>query len=119
VPLGEMETFYRSIDVLIAPSIWPESFGLVTREALSAGVWVIAADSGALAEPVQDGINGNVIAPRDVRALAESLRHAASAEGREALHRWREDALSGKGLATPPDNAENLHRIYSMAARAS
>lgn len=119
VPLGEMETFYRSIDVLIAPSIWPESFGLVTREALSAGVWVIAADSGALAEPVQDGINGNVIAPRDVRALAESLRHAASAEGREALHRWREDARSGKGLATPPDNAETLHRIYTAAARIS
>lgn len=119
VPLGEMETFYRSIDVLIAPSIWPESFGLVTREALSAGVWVIAADSGALAEPVQNGINGNVIAPRDVRALAESLRHAASAEGREALHRWREDALSSKGLATPPDNAETLHRIYTMAARIS
>ena len=54
LPLAEMQEFYQSIEVLIAPSIWPESFGLVTREALSAGVWVIAAESGALAEPVQD-----------------------------------------------------------------
>ena len=42
IPMAMMSQFYASQDVLIAPSIWPESFGLVTREALSAGLWVIA-----------------------------------------------------------------------------
>jgi glycosyltransferase involved in cell wall biosynthesis len=115
-PLAEMEDFYRSIDVLIAPSIWPESFGLVTREALTAGVWVIAAESGALAEPVQEGINGSVVPPRDAKALAEAIERAASPDGRAARRRWREDALEGRGLAQPPDNADALHRIYSEIA---
>lgn len=115
-PLAEMEDFYRSIDVLIAPSIWPESFGLVTREALTAGVWVIAAESGALAEPVQEGINGNVVPPRDAQALAEAIEKAASPEGRAALRRWRENAMEGCGLTQPPDNADALHRIYNEVA---
>ena len=50
--MDKMPIFYSNHDVLIAPSIWPESFGLVTREALSAGLWVIASDAGALAEPI-------------------------------------------------------------------
>ena len=38
VPMDEMHKFYAT-DILVAHSIWPESFGLVTREALSAGLW--------------------------------------------------------------------------------
>ena len=119
LPLAEMQEFYQSIEVLIAPSIWPESFGLVTREALSAGVWVIAAESGALAEPVQDGFNGNVVPPRDAGALAKAILHLASAGGRKELRKWQERTLAGKGLASPPENGETLHRIYAMAAAAS
>ena len=72
VPMAQMEGFYANQDVLVAPSIWPESFGLVTREALSAGLWVIASDIGALAEPIQDGINGNRVKP----GLADDLKDA-------------------------------------------
>ncbi|MEY4841159.1 MAG: hypothetical protein RLZZ374_2067, partial [Cyanobacteriota bacterium] len=39
-PMEQMAEFYASQDVLVAPSTWPESYGLVTREALSAGLWV-------------------------------------------------------------------------------
>ena len=30
---AEISQLYSMIDVLVAPSMWPESFGLVTREA--------------------------------------------------------------------------------------
>ena len=53
-----MAEFYRQIDVLIAPSMWPESFGLITREAALAGIWVVASDAGGLAEVIKDGKNG-------------------------------------------------------------
>ena len=44
VPMEAMSEFYAEQDVLLAPSIWPESYGLVSREALSAGLWVVASD---------------------------------------------------------------------------
>ena len=73
IPMKEMARFYACQDVLVAPSIWPESFGLVTREALSAGLWVIASDIGALAEPIRDGVNGSCIRPNDCEALAVAI----------------------------------------------
>jgi glycosyltransferase involved in cell wall biosynthesis len=68
-----MQTFYTSQDVLIAPSIWPESFGLVTREALAAGLWVIASQAGALAEPIEHDVNGFVVKPGSVEELRAAL----------------------------------------------
>ena len=55
---ADMAEFYQQIDVLIAPSMWPESFGLITREAALSGVWVIASDAGGLAEDIEQGKNG-------------------------------------------------------------
>ena len=49
---------YGSFDVLCAPSLWPESFGLVAREALHYGRWVIASNLGAMGEDVEPGRTG-------------------------------------------------------------
>ena len=75
IPMDQMSEFYNKQDVLLAPSIWPESFGLVSREALSAGLWVIASDAGALAEPIKNASDhvGSVIQPNDVQALVNAL----------------------------------------------
>jgi glycosyltransferase involved in cell wall biosynthesis len=73
VPMAAMAEFYAEHDVLIAPSIWPESYGLVTREALSAGLWVVASDIGALADPIEHGVNGHVVPPGDPDALGQVL----------------------------------------------
>ena len=75
IPMHQMPEFYSTQDVLIAPSIWPESFGLVSREALSAGLWVIASDAGALAEPLKNSaeIVGSVVIPNDAQDLADAL----------------------------------------------
>lgn len=73
VPMDAMASFYGEQDVLLAPSIWPESFGLVTREALSAGLWVVASSIGALAEPIIPGVNGHTVPPGDADALGQVL----------------------------------------------
>ena len=65
---ADIEDFYTDIDVLIAPSIWPESFGLVTREAALRNKWVIAADAGGLAEDVIEGETGFVFPMNDQKA---------------------------------------------------
>jgi len=73
VPMDSMEAFYAEQDVLIAPSIWPESYGLVSREALSSGLWVVASDIGALAESICHGRNGHRVKAGDAKQLAEVL----------------------------------------------
>lgn len=62
-PQDEIDQLYARMDVLVAPSIWPESYGLVTREASAAGVWVITSNLGAIGEDLIQGISGNVINP--------------------------------------------------------
>tara|TARA_B100000683_G_C12498434_1_gene556884 strand:- start:705 stop:3872 length:3168 start_codon:yes stop_codon:yes gene_type:complete len=76
IAMDQMQTFYSTQDVLVAPSIWPESFGLVTREAISAGLWVIASDSGALAEPLRSSTSrqGTIIRPNHLDDLIKALR---------------------------------------------
>jgi glycosyltransferase involved in cell wall biosynthesis/tetratricopeptide (TPR) repeat protein len=48
-PQAEVAQLYARHDVLIAPSLWPESYGLVAREATLCGCWVVASDRGAMA----------------------------------------------------------------------
>ena len=57
-PATQIERLYASFDVLLAPSIWPESFGLVTREASYYGKWIVASDRGAISEDITDGVDG-------------------------------------------------------------
>ncbi|WP_455965638.1 glycosyltransferase [Methylorubrum aminovorans] len=58
VPQEQVGDLYAEMDVLLAPSLWPESFGLVTREARAVGLWVVASDLGAIGEDIAEGVNG-------------------------------------------------------------
>ncbi len=60
------DDFFNSIDVLLFPSQWMESYGLTVREALARDVWVISTAPGGQAEDIVDGVNGNLI-PLDGR----------------------------------------------------
>ncbi|TXM94241.1 glycosyltransferase [Methylobacterium sp. WL116] len=64
---------YADLDVLLAPSLWPESFGLVTREARAAGLWVVASDRGAIGEEIVEGVDGFRVDPSSLDALRQVL----------------------------------------------
>jgi phosphatidylinositol alpha-mannosyltransferase len=64
----------RRADVLCAPSLRGESFGMVLTEAFAAGTPVIASDIAGYRDVVRDGIDGVLIPPADPQALAETLR---------------------------------------------
>ena len=69
IEMDSMDEFYSSIDVVIAPSMWPESFGLVSREAILMGKWVIVSDAGGLAEDVTEGKDGHIFSIGDGNRL--------------------------------------------------
>ncbi len=64
-------------DVLCAPSLHGESFGMVLTEALAAGTAVLASDIPGYRDVVRAGIDGLLTPPGDALALAEALRSLA------------------------------------------
>lgn len=71
---GSMEEFFSSIDVLLFPTQWKESFGLTVREALARNVWVIATDAGGVVEDICPGKNGFIVPFTDSgEALRQSI----------------------------------------------
>jgi glycosyltransferase involved in cell wall biosynthesis len=63
---------YAAADVFVLPSV-EDGWGLVTNEAMAAGLPVIVSDHAGSAEIVRDGVNGFVVPARDVDALAERM----------------------------------------------
>jgi phosphatidyl-myo-inositol alpha-mannosyltransferase len=61
-------------DVLCAPSLGGESFGMVLTEAFAAGTPVIASDIPGYRDVVRDGRDGLLVPRGDATALAEALR---------------------------------------------
>lgn len=64
----QLEDILKSATAIVAPSLI-ENYSLVLREALMAGVPVIASRRGGNPEIINDGINGFLIDPEDVNSL--------------------------------------------------
>jgi phosphatidylinositol alpha-mannosyltransferase len=71
-------------DVLAAPSLGGESFGMVLTEAFAAGTAVVASDIPGYRDVVKDGADGLLVPCGDAVALAEALRDLALDPGRTA-----------------------------------
>jgi glycosyltransferase involved in cell wall biosynthesis/GT2 family glycosyltransferase len=65
------------VDVLVHASVLPEPFGQVVVEGMAAGLPVIAAAAGGPAEVISDGVNGLLVPPGDVDALACAMKRLA------------------------------------------
>jgi phosphatidylinositol alpha-mannosyltransferase len=70
--------------VLCAPSLHGESFGMVLTEAFAASTPVIASDIPGYRDVVRDGLDGQLVAAGDALALAEALRALALDPSRRA-----------------------------------
>ncbi len=99
------------LDVLVVPSIWPEAFGMTIREAWLAGVPVVASRTGALAEGIEDGVDGLLFTPGDADDLARCLQRLTD----DARLRYRL-ARAPKQVAAPDETADALESVYAAAA---
>jgi glycosyltransferase involved in cell wall biosynthesis len=70
VPRADLPSLYRSASAFALPSLC-EGSALATYEAMAAGLPVIA--TGACGAVASDGVDGMVVAPRDVPALKEAI----------------------------------------------
>jgi glycosyltransferase involved in cell wall biosynthesis len=81
LPVEFKSSFDRSLlsevlknqDVVVLPSLCPETFSFVIREANAMGIPVIGSRIGAIPEAIRDGVNGFLFKPGDVRELTECM----------------------------------------------
>lgn len=104
----------REARVLLMPSVWYETFGLVLIEAFSHGVPVVATRLGAMADVVRDGVTGLLFETNDRADLAKKLDalEADPARLREMASAAR---LEYEMHYSRRANAEQLRSIYARA----
>ncbi|MEH1102889.1 glycosyltransferase [Micromonospora sp. CPCC 205561] len=73
LPREELASWYRSSDVLVAAP-WYEPFGLTALEGMACGVPVVGTNVGGIADTVVEGLTGDLVPPRDPRALGTAVR---------------------------------------------
>ena len=105
-PQTRVQELYAELDILAAPSLWPESFGLVTREALLAGVPVIASNRGDVGRHVTPGVDGWIVDVTTPRALHDLL--ARLDRGEEAVPVVSPE----RSFRSPTDQVEELVTLY-------
>ena len=81
-PEGVVQVYCQH-DVIVVPSLVPETYCFVLREALNCGCAVIASDIGAMTEVVSSVENGYVVPPGDEIALRDAMEHAGAMNMRE------------------------------------
>lgn len=106
----------READLLCAPSLSGESFGMVLTEAFAEGTPVVASQIAGYSDVVTDGLDGVLVPPADPQRLAEELQRLHHEPAR----------LAAMGVAAResaeryawPRVADRVTRVYERAAEA-
>ena len=108
------EDLFARIDLLVVPSVVPESFGLVVAEAMSARVPVIVSNAGALPEVL--GLDDDVFPAGDPSALATALLakvdKGVQATVQKNYERWND-------LFSPAAGLRSVERVLSAGSSKS
>jgi glycosyltransferase involved in cell wall biosynthesis len=75
---SDLPRILNQLDVLLIPPLWHETFSFVTREAILAGLPVIASRMGGIPEAIEDGVNGLLLPPGDMDAWVMAMRRVVS-----------------------------------------
>lgn len=114
--LHELPRILAGIDVLAAPALWHEAFGLTVREALAAGRPVLVSRVGGLQDAVSDGVEGFVLPPGDVPAWTAALARLAADR---ALVQRLAGATRSRARGFPAMAADLLAVYATARARAA
>jgi phosphatidylinositol alpha-mannosyltransferase len=118
-------------DLLCAPSLRGESFGMVLTEAFAAGTPVVCSDIAGYRDVARDGLDSTLVAPGDPAALGQALHDLAldparrsrmSDAARERAQRFGWQTVAGEVMETYEEAidvaaARRTGRAASLALR--
>jgi phosphatidylinositol alpha-mannosyltransferase len=111
----ELWRHLHEADVLCAPSLAGESFGMVLTEAFAAGTPVIASAIAGYSDVVTDGADGVLVPPADPQRLAEELQRIyLQPARREAMGRAARETAARYAW---PRVAEQVEKVYEDVQR--
>jgi phosphatidyl-myo-inositol alpha-mannosyltransferase len=103
-------------DVLCAPSLSGESFGMVLTEAFAAGTPVVASNIAGYSDVVTDGVDGLLVPPGDPQRLAEELQRVQHEPAR--LREMGKAARRSAQRYAWPRVADQVTNVYEQAIEA-
>ncbi len=106
----------QEADLLCAPSLAGESFGMVLTEAFAAGTPVIASNIAGYADVVSDGHDGILVPPGDAQVLAEQLQRLSESPRR--LAQMAAAAHASAARYAWPSVANRIETVYERAIEA-
>jgi glycosyltransferase involved in cell wall biosynthesis len=109
---GDLPILLHDMDCVIAPSVWPETFCIVSREALARGIPALVSNLGALPEAIVDGVNGYTFNPLQPEELARHLQQLS--EDESLLVALRKGALA-TNVMSQREHADAVRDVYQEA----
>jgi len=106
---------YAQIDVLVVPSLWLESSPLVIHEAFMAGVPVVGAHIGGIADLIDDGRTGLLYDPASPSELQAAIHGLI--ENPTRLNELADLARTAPRVKTIAENAQEWERTYEDVRR--
>jgi phosphatidyl-myo-inositol alpha-mannosyltransferase len=113
---ADLQRELHAADLLCAPSLSGESFGMVLTEAFAAGTPVIASEIAGYGDVVTDGVDGVLVPPADPQRLAEELQRAHHEP--ERLRAMGEAARRSAQRYAWPRVADRVTEVYERAIEA-
>jgi len=107
----DVSDVYRQFDVLVVPSLWLENSPLVIHEAFMAGVPVVGARIGGIADLIDDGRTGLLYDPARAGALEAALRGLVDAP--RQLDALSIGVQAHARVRSMTDDADAWHALYN------
>ncbi len=112
IPHRDLPDYLAASDVFVSvPSVDATAVSLL--EAMACGSAIVVSDLPSAGEWIEDGVNGEVIAPRDVRALADSIASLAGDPKRRRIYGERCVRI----VRERADHAANMERMEEIYRR--
>ena len=73
IPNDDLPAYYQTADVFCSPATGGESFGVILLEAMAASKAIVASSIDGYASLINNGVEGLMVPPKDITALANTI----------------------------------------------